>query len=334
MIGIYQDEFLEYLKDNLGERIKITYKNIITPCPWCEYGQDKDHYHMYISLEAPIFHCFHAGCEKGGTLRKLLMRIEGSDVSDDFIDKEKLNEYKQKQIFKDRDLTEKQFIIPPLRVSAFPNKEFYLKKRLKFSNIYPESIKGLIFDVDEFFKINEIPIDSKLFRIKDYLHSNFVGFLTEHNTTVMFRNVDSSQSFSFFKQKLYETPFLDYYKLPGGDKNSNKIVLAEGIFDIFAEQIFDNLNLKSGVSLYASALSFNFQSLIKSVVFYEQTFRPDVVILSDRGIDLRKYQNLLTYNSHIINTLKVFYNKTGKDFNDTPVTPEKFNIDMRRRNKR
>ena len=79
MIGIYQDSFKKYLEDNLGE-FKLTSKNIITKCPWCEYGQDKDHYHLYISLEAPIFHCFHGGCEKGGVLSKFLRKVAGHEI--------------------------------------------------------------------------------------------------------------------------------------------------------------------------------------------------------------------------------------------------------------
>ena len=87
MIGIYQDSFKQYLEDNLGE-YKLTVRNIITKCPWCEFGQEKDHYHLYISLEAPICHCFHAGCEKGGKLSKFLSKVAGHDISDAFVDKQ------------------------------------------------------------------------------------------------------------------------------------------------------------------------------------------------------------------------------------------------------
>ena len=90
MIGIYQDEFVDYLKNKLGDHIKTSSKNIICPCPWCEYGEDKNHYHMYISIEIPIFHCFHANCEQSGSLKKFLSKLEGHDISDEFIDKDKL----------------------------------------------------------------------------------------------------------------------------------------------------------------------------------------------------------------------------------------------------
>jgi len=328
MIGIYQDSFIEYLKKSLGEQVKISSKNIICRCPWCEYQKEKKHFHFYISLEAPIFHCFHAECEQRGTLRKLFSKIEGKDISENYISKNKLDEYKQKRILQDSgEIVDIK--LPPLYKSTFSYKESYIKKRLKFSDISVDSIKGLVFNVHEFLKINNIPIDEILFRIKDYLHNNFVGFLTEHNSMVMFRNVDDSQKFRFFKLFIQRTPFVDYYKLSGLGK-TNQIVLAEGIYDIFTEHIFDNLNIKKDTTLYASVQSSNYSMIIKSIVFYEQIFRPDVVILSDNNMDLSKYEDLYTFNSHIINTLKVYYNKTGKDFNESPVTPVEYIVKKRR----
>jgi len=330
LIGIYKDDFLEYLKDNLGDHLKITSKNIIVPCCWCEFKQEKDHYHLYISLEAPIFHCFHAGCERGGTLDKFLRHIEGHDISDVFIDKNKMQEMaKQREILTTSDEKLKTVAIPQLDKNRFPYKEMYVKKRMKFANIPTRMLKGLIYDVESFISMNNIPIDETLFKLKDYLHNNFVGFLTEHNSAVMFRNVDHSHTMKFFKMKIQFPKFLDYYRLPGGNKTSNKIVLAEGIFDIFTEHIYDFLKLKSKVRLYASVLSSKYQGLIQSLVYHEQIFRPDIIILSDRGVEQSYYENLQYYNKHIINSLAVYYNKTGKDFNTTPVTPVR--IDIRRR---
>ena len=86
MIGIYEDNFIKYLKDTLGEPIKQTQKNIICRCPFCEYNKTKTHYHLYISLEAPIFHCFSAECHQSGLLPKLLKKIEGKDIYKSKID--------------------------------------------------------------------------------------------------------------------------------------------------------------------------------------------------------------------------------------------------------
>jgi hypothetical protein len=324
MIGIYQDDFIDYLRDNLGDHIKTTSKNIIIPCPWCEYGQEKDHYHLYIGLDAPIFHCFHGGCEIGGILSKLMRKIVGHDVSDAFIDKDRVKEYeKLKNVFVEKDEKLKGIKLPEVKPEMFPAKELYLQKRLKFSNIRSENIKGLIYDVHEFINLNNIPVNESLFRLRDYIHNNFVGFLTEHNTTAMFRNIDNSHTMRFYKMKIQTSNFLDFYRLPGNNFKSSKIVLAEGIFDIFSEHIYDFTNIKSDVRLYASVLSSKYLGLIQSIVYHEQLFRPDVIILSDRGIKIEEYKKLKYFNQHIINTLSIYYNKTGKDFNETPVTPER-----------
>jgi hypothetical protein len=332
MIGIYNDSFLKYLKQN-DFQPKITSKNIVIRCPWCEMDQEKDHYHMYISLEAPIFHCFHGSCERGGTLRKLIKKIKGVDVSDSFVDKSRIVDYqKTQQLLKEKDKDE-YVKVPKLNTDRFKYKDFYMRKRLKFFNINTEHIKGLVYDIDEFLNVNQVPIDETLFRLRDYLHSNFIGFLTEHNTTLICRNVDSSHSMRYFKIKLHDSHFTDYYKLLGRNINSNTIVLAEGIFDIFAEQIYDSLNIQSDVALYASALSANYTAVIRSIVYHEQIFRPDVVILSDRGIDMPRYEKMYYFNRHVINSLVLYYNMTGKDFNDVPIAPRRVIVNGKGANK-
>ena len=321
MIGIYQDEFVDYLQEKLGS-VKTTSRNFIIPCPWCEFGEQKDHYHMYISLEAPIFHCFHASCEKSGTIRKMLSALEGHDISDQFIDKEKLKEFKKrKTVFEDKPEYKIDVRIPDLKANVFPLKEMYINKRFKFANIPLARVNGLIFDVYEFLEMNNIPIDETLFRLKDYLHNNFVGFLTNHNTTVVFRNIDDTQTMRYYKLKIHESPFVDYYKLPGNNPKSKKIVLAEGIFDIFSEHIYDHLNIKKDVKLYASVLSSKYSALLKSIIYHEQIFKPDVIILSDRGIKEWQYKNLKKRYNALINSLRIYYNRSGKDFGDNRVSP-------------
>jgi len=327
MIGIYQDSFLTYLKNKLGDPIKTTSKNIICPCPFCEYGKTKDHYHMYISLEIPIFHCFHAGCEETGTLRKFITKIEGHDISETFVDKVKLAEIKKKQnVFEDKEQHKLNIKIPVLNRNQFRDKDFYIKQRFKFADINNSNVKGLIYDVNGFIELNQIEVDNPLYRIKDYLQSNFVGFLTENQSTVIFRNIDHSQHMGFYKLKLQEINFLDYYKLKGNSPKSNQIVLAEGVFDIFTEYLFDSLNIKNNIRLYATALSANFIALIKSIIFYEQIFQPEVIVLSDRDVSKKYYEKLKFFNKHIIKKLTVYYNKSGKDFNCTPITPLKIII--------
>jgi hypothetical protein len=279
---------------------------------------------MYISTEAPIFHCFHASCEKSGTIRKLIRKIHGTDISDAFVDKSKIEDLKHKKNILRKASKKTDYLLPEIREGEFRNKEFYLRKRLKFANVNLREVKGLIFDFFKFVDMNNLPVEGNLYRLLDYLQTNFIGFLTEHRTFAACRNVDSTHSMSFHKLILNRSfGWYDYYQLKGQNRNSNTIVLAEGIFDIFAEQIYDSLNIDRNVRLYASAFSSRYSSLIHSIVYHEQLFRPDVIVLSDSDVSKKKYEELAYFNKHVINSLKLYYNKAGKDFNIMPATPVK-----------
>lgn len=324
MIGIYQDSFKNFLEENLGGPVKITSKNIICKCPWCDYGKKTSKDHLYISTELGIFHCFRASCEAKGHIRKLILKIAGVDNSDDFIDKTRIK--KPDKIFKLQNEEKKsQIILPEIKTDLFPNKTLYTRKRLKFANINLCNIKGLIFDINQFIKINNIKLNPVLSRLKDYLHTNFIGFLSEHESLVTLRNIDPTTNFRFFKLNLNNLPFLDYYKLPGNSKNSKTVVLAEGIFDIYSAKLFNQL-YKNNVLLYAAALSSKYSSLLQSIVFYEQEYRLDVIFLSDNGIHPNYYRKVKKTNEQIINSCFIYYNKTGKDFNENTITISKIKI--------
>jgi len=324
MIGIYKDSFLDYLKQQFGNKVKVRTKNIVIPCPWCEYNKDKKHYHLYISLEAPIFHCFHADCEQSGMLPKLIKKIEGRDLSKEFVDKEKLKQVKKLDFRSSTKYPE--VYLPSINTQTFPYKEMWLRKRFKFMDITSSEVKGLIYDVLGFLSQNHVTDDKVSPNMKQYLHRNFVGFLTEHKSMVFFRNIVTGQTISHHKLKLFDIPFIDYYKIPGLAPSSNTVVLSEGVFDIYSDYFFDYTGYKSKTNLYACALSSKYGSLLKSLVFHEQIFRLNVVILSDSDVSLDYYKKLKKYNRHIINSLVVFYNKVGKDFGSSPVIATKFVI--------
>ena len=331
MIGIYQDSFIQFLKDRLGEPVKITSTNIICRCPWCEYKKQKKHYHMYISLEAPIFHCFYGDCNQSGMIPKLVTRIEGKDISVEFVDEKEVNQKRQKKTKLARQQTQvRKLKRPALDEDKFKMKSLYIKKRLKFKNVNIRSIKGLVFDIDEFIRINEIPVDPSLFRLKNYLQENFVCFIADNQSRLYFRNIDESHEFDHWKYNLYDNRFLDYYKLNGGSPFSSKVVLSEGIFDIYTEHIFDSLNLKRSTRLYACGFSTSYSSLVISLMKNEKVLMPDVYILSDRDVSLDYYKKMARNVGRYINTLTVVYNKTGKDFNITPLLPHREIININR----
>jgi len=191
MIGIYQDDFIDYLTSIFSIPPKITAKNIICPCPWCEYNRKKNHYHLYISLTDPIFHCFASECGQKGFLTKFLNKLEGVNTRkfSKFVDVNKI----KKTNFNDKSIKNKKqtdLKFPKINLDEFPYKTLYLKKRFKFhSHINIENLNGLIFDFLSFLRINNItfPENDKMNKIKNYLHDNFVGFATTNNKYIIFR---------------------------------------------------------------------------------------------------------------------------------------------------
>jgi hypothetical protein len=326
MVGIYEDAFIDYLKRNLGY-VKITSKNIVVPCVYCEFPKKKEHYHLHIGLHEPIFHCFHGSCEKSGTIKKLISLIHGYDISGKFVDKKHFEDLKQRKLEKiDKIYTD--FDLPSLDPERFPLKRVYMKKRMKFLDLPLERINGLIFDIDSFLSINKIWVTDKLAKLLPFLQKNFVGFLMENGGYVIFRNIDSQSNFRYYKYELQKTPFLDYYMIKGQNPNSKKVVLAEGIFDIMTERYFDHLDIVNDVRLYASVGSASYVNLMKSLIFHEKIFTPTWIFLSDRGIHLNYFRKIKRHNPYLFieGESLVYYNKNGKDFNDTPVIGEKFVI--------
>jgi len=328
MIGIYKEDILDYLKDNLGGEVSVNNRNIICKCPWCDYGRNTSKNHLWISIETPIFNCFRAGCPgRSGSLKKLFKKINGSNNSKEYIDRDLLN--KNHNIFirsKTLHSIKNNIKIPILYPDQFASKKLYLNKRFKFSNINLNTINGLVFDFYEFLNQNDIKLNSKIERLKDYFHNNFIGFLTENRNIMIMRNIDPKSNFRYFKLQLRKSEFIDYYKINGSNRNSNHVVLSEGIFDIFPLQLFDLMGMNKNTKLYSSVLSSKFSALIKSIAFHEDIYQMDISILSDRNVDLNYYKKIKKYNDYLINKFTIYYNKNGKDFNDTPLSPIKIII--------
>lgn len=320
MIGIYEDSFIDLLKEYLSP-VKITGKNIICQCPYCEVGkEDKSHYHFYIALEAPIFHCFEGDCSQKGTIPKLLKKLNGTDDADKYIDKSKIHIKEEVEEYNTKEL-----IFPEIIEKEHRAKISYLRKRFRYADIDIKRIKGLVLDVKKFIEINNLKVRNKFPNYLNVIDSNYVGFCTEHNSLLILRNIYESD-YRYEKISLSETQYLDYYKIPSYNYYSKTFVLGEGIFDIFSEHINDSLGLRSESKLYACALSTGYKALIQSLVYNEQIFRPDIHILSDNGINLSKYHRLKKDIGYLINSLSVYYNRSGKDFGELSLGHDKIMI--------
>jgi len=328
MIGIYNDSFGEYIKTHLGD-YKVTANNIICTCPWCEYGKkNRDHNHLYISLDKPIFNCFKAGCNMSGSLKKLVNQITGTQIYNTFIDDKelkKLHNYKKLNCKSSKIVLNKKFLIPPIFIGEYPIKENYVRRRLQYASIDIRNIHGLIFDVDKFILYNNLKLllsksDEKML---SFLQNNFIGFITENHSTVVFRNTDLTSDFRYYKMALQKNDLLDYYKLTHHISDSNLVVIGEGIFDIFNDHIFDYLGFRDKAFGYYCAMSNRFESLVKSIAFYDNIYDPDLIILSDNNVSLNYYKKMKKRLKNLCSSIQIYYNLNGEDFGDTFCSPER-----------
>jgi len=328
MIGIYQDSFGDFIEEHLGE-YKVTSTNIVCKCPWCDsQKRDSSKNHLYIALDKPIFNCFRAGCGKSGTIRKFIKNISGTYVQDKYIDEiemRKIQNNKKLDIKSSKIVLYNDFRIPKMKEGEFVEKELYLNQRLQYHQYELKNIKGLIFDVHEFIDINNLKstISKSDLRMLDFLHNSFIGFMTENKSMVVFRNIDQTSDFRYYKLNLQSHDLLDYYKITHNIKDSNMIVIGEGIFDIFNEHIFDYLGFRDKAFAYYCALNSRFESLIKSVAFYDNIYNPKVIILSDKNVSIGYYKKMKKRLKNICSDITVYYNVYGDDFGDTFCSPER-----------
>jgi len=332
MIGIYNDSFLEFIEEYLGTP-KITTSNIICRCPWCEIDRKHHHHnHLYISLDKPIFNCFKSECNQSGTIKKFIKKVTGTHSYSKYIDDsvfEKIKKYKKINTENSKFQYSKDIKLPQIELNQFTDKINYFKYRLMFAPFDIRNIKGLILDVDKFIQLNSnilnlSPADEK---ILPFLQTNFIGFLLENKTKVIFRNTDSSSNFRYYKMNIQkDMGILDYYKITHHLNDSNLIVIGEGIFDIFNDHIFNYTGYRHKAFGYYCSLNQRFESLIKSIIFHDNLYNPNVIILSDGNIHINYYKKLKRKLKNYCENIEIFYNKDGDDFGDMYCNPEKIYI--------
>jgi len=311
--------------------VKETTKNIICICPYCgDHKDDRKKGHLYVSKnpEIPVVHCFIGGCAKG--LVQFIEDISGSRVAADLIiSKEEVNKAKKKSksegaVQKNQDV----YDIPKLDIKPFPMKVSHIKKRTN-GNLTPEQVPNLIFDFQTFFSMNNLGsvVENEVGEFLTTLQRQYVGYLVENQSYIVCRNIDPKSEFKHRKIRERNFGLLDYYKVDGGNPDSDKIVLAEGVYDVLGEYSANSLKYKGNVRLYASGQSYSYASLLKAVLFDECLCKADVVILSDSNISTPFYRKLLTNYKHVIKNLKVFYNKNkGGDFGSFPLAPVELRV--------
>ena len=303
-------------------------KNLIAICPYCgDHKDPKKRGHLYVSKNPAIAvaHCWF--CNHAVPISKLISDLTGDkEKFKEVISEEEIqsNQHNQKKISLKKRFVE--YKLPEINFDSFSNKRLYIRKRTN-SLIEPEKIPNLVFNFQEFFRINNLDIIGKDKVISsqefDLLQNNFVGFLGKHHTYLFCRNIDPTSSFKFKKISLQpdSLPLLEYWSIDSEDTSKSLITLTEGIFNSIGEYVTDSLGLKEKVRSYVSGNTYSYSSLLKSVCYDLSLYKADVIILSDNDKKKKDYHWFLKDNSHILKSCKIYINKNGKDFGIFPQAP-------------
>lgn len=295
--------------------VKENNKNFVCACPYCgDHRNVNKRGHLYVSKDEsiPVSHCWL--CNISVPISKLLFDLTGKN--DDKVIK--LDRKIQRCNVCNNNCKIKTYKLPVLIPSKFPYKNSYIQKRT-FGLIDTLKIPNLIFDSDEFFKINNIdPIrDLKLTQWElTLLQHNFVIFLSKHHTMLYCRNINPDTEIKFrkiFLQRNNTEKLLDYYEIDLHRPYSNTIILSEGNFDILGCYVHNSLNLNDKVNTYASGCTFSYGELLKSVCYDKSIYNADVYILSDNDKQQWHYKNFIK-NAFMASSINIVYNRFGKDF--------------------
>ncbi len=325
-----------YKKETAGGR------NFQCRCPICgDHPDDRKANHLYVATDKNMFHCFLNGCS-GQTTRLLKQLGSISKIKEIFTKEElKVRPTHAAGIVKKKDLARKlkKFELPEITPGEYLAKRNYLKGRTDFQ-VEPENIPGLVLDIQGFVRENNIQVDSSLFDV-NFIHENFIGILLQHQTILMCRCINPNIPMKFVKLPLQEDvlELSDYYMLYGNNKDSNKIVLAEGNFSLLGEYYYNTLGLKDSVNMYVATQSFDSApSVLKSLCMDFQIFNFEVMFLSDADKQIYHYIKFLDRTEHVLKSLNIYYNKGKSDFGKFPIVPfkggEMRDVKTRRKNKK
>lgn len=233
-------------------------KEISINCPLCnqEGNIDKGH-HMYISLgydnKPPMYNCFrnmnHRGILTKSVLERFIQSNDGIDT--DLMDNlskynsklSTINRYSSNKNKSIQDLKrEDEYYIrnnylDPSLMNMISYKISYFNNRLGVEANPTELLKKkVVFSLEHFLLANNLKpnIDNNIFKV---LEGNYIGFITNTNAYIVFRNTYRKDSPRFYNYKIFPeyNGKAGYYIMPTicDTLNHIDIIIAEGIFDIF-----------------------------------------------------------------------------------------------------
>lgn len=273
-------------------------REIASRCPYCGgSNSDKTKRQFYIKVDKPpyLFHCFRCGVS--GTIAKLVM-----DLPDIFLPV--IKNVGLELLKYEEDDSEDNTVTIPQNNELCSDCQSYLESRLSGRMI--EAIKDSV-------------VCCKSLSSTDSNLSNFIGFKTVDDSTIVCRNKDKTSTFRYKNLKLSESKEFNYFVATVLDNHTSDYicVVGEGIFttlsaaDVIREMNTD-VNIICISSLSKSRLYYTSKYVVPQLPYkFKETY---VVVDKDDDYELQiqKMSKLQNDDSRY----RIIIPTTSKDMNE------------------
>ena len=310
---------------------RINDYNVVVKCPICGEGHKKhDHGHCYIGLinnhPPVVYHCFIGECSGIVTPEFL----HSMDIFDSELDNilnifnksyDKLSKESRKiyLIQKKKD----NLVIPDiLDYQNNINKLYYLQNRMKI-NFSLENCKNLrmVFSLYDFLEANNIKPNIRRYkkRILNIVDNDYIGFLANNNSHIVFRNTKNNDNLRYLKYEIFD-------EIPQGSiiytiPNTKCDIFSEDINLNIAEGTFDILGVYNSIyrgnkinNIYAACCGSGYLNTIRYFIKMGFIGNLNVNIYSDKDKDPAFYKKTYMNIKPWVKSINIFYNELSKDY--------------------
>ena len=313
----------QYLIQNNRAKIVSGGREILKRCHICGDSRDPSDAHMYIGLKngAIVYNCFK--CPAHGVLKYDDLELLGVEDVSFKQDMQSLNKSADKFSSYDYQVKDLFFEYKIPEVNGI-KKIVYIEDRLgiQLSNDDIKNTK-IITSLKDFLLLNDINYVTCKPNFAKLLDRDYVGFLNNNNSYILFRDITNSNKISWFKYPITNESKgqRNFYSISSEidlyTKDKITINLSEGIMDCLsiAHNIYEN---KLDNSLNIAICGKFYVNVIKYLIgmgFVGNNICMNIYSDNDHTYDtsIEYYKKVFKRFSFLFGELNVYYNMLSKD---------------------
>lgn len=322
------DYLYEVFKSKINGYVKLVKSSneIITRCPYC--GDSIKHQnkgHFYIGTNGSglfLYQCKRAECCATGILTKRV--LEDLDIFDIELFAELTKHNLEHSDLKNSSFINKNILRESFDFNIIDNvpnldkKLSYLNRRLfNFDKSELEKYR-IILSIKNYSYFNKLKLNLSNEKIT-LLEEKAIGFRSLNGSCLIFRFIDDSTGYRYFKLKLNDDN--DVYgienKINLNDYPGLVVNISEGIFDIINIERRLKRNIQ-GNEIFLASNSADYVSKIEYIAKYSGLLNLDINIYRDTDAPIKKILHQFK-NSIFKNNINIFSNTLGKDYSDNDI---------------